>query len=267
MPLPPLVRSQLGTVLPMDLAALGASCCHSWGLFYQSLDDSSPRDYLSGILFLKAFLDSSTPFAPSRHLSIRWANVDHGPQAVPVELVMHYHLRHLGALVAAIEREEDEDAPCRAQDAPPGIICKREWIRLSRTFRFSDNFTRGKWVDVQMFGCVSSVSLTIMNGPVGSFNVVVLADDGKELVAMDPHLARGAFGTSGDGLFPNRSTATTKGLKPAGRCTGLTQFLLTMLSVFRRWEESWTSTLHAFDKAASFQVCPLSRPKHQDLAT
>ncbi|KAK3904924.1 hypothetical protein C8A05DRAFT_13229 [Staphylotrichum tortipilum] len=238
-------------MLPMDLAALAVSCCHTWGLFYESLNNSSPRDYLSGTLFLKAFVDPSTPFAPSRHLSVRWANVD--ADTVPVELAMHYHLRHLGALVAATEWEEDEETPIDVDDAPLGIICRREWIRLNRTRSFSHEFGRRKWVDVQMFGCLSSISLTIRNSPDGSFNVVVLADNGNELVAMDPHLASGALDTSGDGLFPGGFTQAAKGLEAAGRCTGLTQFLLTMLVVFRRWEESWTRTLHAFDKAASFQ--------------
>ncbi len=236
----------------MDLGALAVSCCRGWELFYQSLEDASPRDFLSAVLFLKAFIDCSTPFAPSRHLSVRWANVDPAAQAAPVELVMHYHLRHLGSLVAAVRRKEDEESPVDLRDAPSGIICKREWIRLSRTH----DEGRDKWIDVQMFGCVSSVSLTILNTPSAEFTVVVLADNGEELVAMDPHLARGALQTSGDGLFPGGITASARGLEPAGRCTGLTQYLLSMLVVFRRWEESWTRTLHAFDSAASFQVCP-----------
>jgi len=45
-----------------------------------------------------------------------------------------------------------------------------------------------------------------MNARDGCFNVVILADDGEELVAIDPYLAHGALDTSGDGLFPGGFT-------------------------------------------------------------
>jgi len=61
-------------------------------------------------------------------------------------------------------------------------------------------------VSASIFGCLSSISLTIMNARDGCFNVVILADDGEELVAIDPYLAHGALDTSGDGLFPGGFT-------------------------------------------------------------
>ena len=45
-----------------------------------------------------------------------------------------------------------------------------------------------------------------MNALDGCVNVVILADDGEELVAIDPYLAYGALDTSGDGLFPGGFT-------------------------------------------------------------
>jgi len=111
-------------MLPMDLAALAASCCQSWELFYQNPDDSSPRQYLSSILFLKAFVDSSTPFAPYRHLSVRWEKV--AANTVPVELMIHYYLRQLGAVKVVVEDEEDEVSLIYIFDTPLGIVYKRE---------------------------------------------------------------------------------------------------------------------------------------------
>jgi len=108
----------------MDLAALAASCCQSWELFYQNPDDSSPRQYLSSILFLKAFVNSSTPFAPSRHLSVRWEKV--AANTVPVELMILYYLRHLGAVIVVVEDEEDKESPIYIFDMSLGIVYKRE---------------------------------------------------------------------------------------------------------------------------------------------
>lgn len=102
---------------------------------------------------------------------------------------------------------------------------------------------------------VSSISLSILNTDEAPYTITILADKGKQLVELDPRLSRGADDSAGDGLFPDHDTVHANGLFTTdGRCAGLTQFLLMVLALFRRWEDDWAQTLRAMDRIANFRV-------------
>jgi hypothetical protein len=117
---------------------------------------------------------------------------------------------------------------------------------------------------------VSSVSLSMLNTRSAPYTIVVLVEKGERLLAKIPSLARGEVDFAGDSVFPDHLTAQAHGLRPSGRCTGLTQFLLMVLTLFRHWEEEWLKTLASLDDMTKFVVsgprlpfsveCPLTHP-------
>ena len=244
--------------MPFNIAAFVANCCLAVGRLTEADDVQPPLGrFHHGTQFLQAFIDPNIggSFSPSRCLALRSDVRSHlDGTAKSVELVLQYHVRHLARGGPALGLDPDDIT--RFQ---PGIACTRQVAR----FRGSWRVTKGiSGITTSLCERMSSLSLTIWNTNAAPYTILLLADNGENLMTADPNMEQRSFEGVADAVFPSTHSSGLLGLRPSGRCTGLSQFLLMVLTIFRQWEKDWLGALRAIEDLVKFHVSytPLDSP-------
>jgi hypothetical protein len=219
-------------------------------------DGGPPGDnhpFRPGFQFAQTFLGPEYIATPIQywHLELRMLSSPqslHASQPIPSEVVLQYHAQQLTTMHPALLRNSEWDRRPRL----PGVQFFRQHgaildhLRVNPTRNIANHHHRFREV-------MSSVSLSILNTQDAPYTIV-LCSEKHEILDMDPNLAQGSIDKAGDTVFPDRLTSQLNGLRPAGRCTGLTQFMLVVIALSRQWEHEWMRTLGSLDKVAAFHV-------------
>jgi hypothetical protein len=245
--------------MPINVLVFLANYCQSVDILNKGVEDTPGDDhpYRPGFRFIKTFLGTDYSATPVQywHLELRISSTPQSvlpSEPIPSEVVLQYHAKQLTSRHPALFPNPKKERPVRLPGLTfhrqPGAI--RDYLRVDSTFSIVN--------DHRFREVMSSVSLSILNTQDAPYTIV-LCSEKHELLAMDPNLAQGSIDKAGDAVFPDRLTAQLNGLRPSGRCTGLTQFMLMVLALSRQWEDEWMHTLGNLDKVAAFNVSPPSR--------
>lgn len=233
--------------MPYSVLAFLANYCQTVGVFhpFQDAQDGQSVGYHSyavGFRFAEAFIRAST----SCHLELRtFACRDAGKRlrTEPGELVMQYHTHYL-----APDRN-DEGSSIRSD-----IKLFRE--KAAVRYKYGPQSRSVYLVNFHrlVFECVSSLSLSILNTADAPYTIIFLMDDDTYPINGKRSKGWSHTWTQSNSFFSNADSAEAHGLRPCGRCVGLSQFLLMALTVFERWEAEWMSSLDFFDEPSAFSV-------------
>lgn len=253
--------------MPYSVLAFLGNYCQTVGAFEsaQDMDGHSlgNHPYALGFRFAEAFVNSAT----SCHLEMRRvANPDgESGGTKPGELVIQYHARYL-----AVDSEHDHLKAKGVRPLRPGVGLLRDRASIRRRFnrrqisRAMPESPRLSFrpltIDHQLVEGVSSLSLSVLNTADAPYTIILLMDDDTYPTGRKRSRPWRRGQTTSNGLFPDAYSAETSGLRPSGRCIGLTQFLLMALTMFERWEAEWMSSLDHLSQVASFSVSPTESP-------
>lgn len=245
-----------------DVMAFAANFCHL-GDYYSTTArmGNGIWSYL-GLAFLRTFVDPHHPSSEPSLLSLVFVGA-YGARLTtstyerrkPLELVLNYHVRHVARKPKAVRHGGRERRP------PIRLILNRRFGSIRGSKHRAPHQTED--ASVELVEVVSSVSLSLLNTSDAPYTIVVLADNpGRLLDPLDRALRRPPLGpadkTGDSDTVPPDSLDGTSGkidrLRPGGRCAGMTQFLRTMLAVFRRWEADLLDTVRAIDLTVDFSV-------------
>ncbi|AEO70945.1 uncharacterized protein THITE_2132353 [Thermothielavioides terrestris NRRL 8126] len=230
--------------MSLDLIAFVVNYCQTADLGIEygvGARDGLYHSFSPGARFVRTFVDPDSRLSALQHVLL---GLNRSFNHQPVDLALQYHTRHLSLRDATWDQD--------AYFEKPRVLLHRQQAMI-----------RGEHdVAVPLLERVSSVSLTILNTKDAPYSIVVLLDDAMRfLMSMDRNLAYGFVDKAGNGVFPDARVLQgdgPDGLRPAGRCAGLTQFMRMILAVLARWEEEWLRALRAIDRAADFQCRDLA---------
>ena len=244
--------------MPFNIAAFVANCCLAVGRLTEGINVEPPLgQFHHGTQFLRAFIDPNIggSFSSSRCLALRSDAPSHfDGTAKPVELVLQFHVRHLDR-GGPVLRTDLEYIP----DSQPGIACTRQVARFQGSWRVTKGVSG---ITMSLCERMSSLSLSIWNTKAAPYTILLLADNGEKLVSVDPNLEQRAREGISDAVFPGTHSSKLLGLRPSGRCTGLSQFLVMVLTIFRQWEKDWLGVLRAIEDLVNFHVSYTPRIFH-----
>jgi hypothetical protein len=246
-------RMERDSAMPYSVLAFLGNYCQTVGAFHPVQDgDGQPmgnQSYALGFGFAQAFVQSAT----SCHLEIRkvaYPGTGNGGRTKPGELVMQYHFRCLAAHSNPSDLIDKRHSPIRHS----GIQLRRNRASIRHSYKPRSLTSRAVNIDRRLIERVSSFSLSILNTVDAPYTIIVLMDD-------ETHPPKGKRSrgwrhgpNTSETLFPSASSAQANGLRPCGRCTGLNQFFLMVLTMFERWEAEWMYSLNHLDHVAAFSV-------------
>lgn len=227
--------------MSFDLIAFVINYCQTPDVGIQWLR-AGYQSLAPGFLFVRTFVNPGSRMSAVLHLELAFGRLGSFESATgkPVNLVLQYHIRHL----AWAEAGED----IVHQSHKPFVVLHRQQARI----RGSQDTV------VPLLERVSSVSLSILNTQDAPYTIVALVDDAQQFMhSMNPNLAYLNVAEAGDSVFPDVRGLQgdgINGLRPGGRCAGLTQYMRMVLAVSARWEADWLRAIRAIDKAANFRV-------------
>ncbi|KAH6844700.1 hypothetical protein B0I37DRAFT_167175 [Chaetomium sp. MPI-CAGE-AT-0009] len=249
---------ELADVMPYSVLAFLGNYCQAVGAF-QSVQavNGQPvgnHPYAIGFHFADAFIQSATSCRFELRM-VACPDPEDGRGIKPGELVMHYHTRYLAADIDPDYLNDKRGSPIR-----PGIRLVRDRASIRQNYRpgsLSVDFIN---IRRRLIERVSSFSLSILNTVDAPYTIVVLMDDDMYPTGGEHSRAWRHSRLRSDDRFPDAHSPEANGLRPSGRCVGLSQFLLMALTMFELWETGWMSTLDYLDDVAAFSVGPPEFP-------